>query len=121
MNPITKARISQNLTQQQLADRLGVNIRTVQRWEARKGRIPMRIIVVLSVVLSTFSVAQASDVTCTQNGHIISCSDDRHMHNAGKAIANVAGVFLNVITDALCWVFCSEPEVKEDQDQGSAN
>lgn len=51
MNPITKARISQNLTQQQLADRLGVNIRTVQRWEARKGKIPMRIMLLLSVLL----------------------------------------------------------------------
>jgi len=33
MNPVKKLREENGLTQQQLADRLKINIRTVQRWE----------------------------------------------------------------------------------------
>ena len=51
MNTIKRLRMRRNLTQQQLADRIGVDIRTVQRWEAQDSIRP-RIVTLVTLALA---------------------------------------------------------------------
>jgi DNA-binding transcriptional regulator YiaG len=51
-NDLKQARLQAKLTQQGLADKLGVNIRTVRRWEAGQCRIPHSVVLYLGYIIS---------------------------------------------------------------------
>ena len=60
MNPVKRLRLEKGLTQREMAERLGVDIRTYQRWEAKMS-VSKKVLVSVMAAVSTLAGCGSSD------------------------------------------------------------